>query len=76
MKNDMKAFLLSVGGLLAVAGSGLLVLWAVLTWDVWNLIVGIRLLVRRVGWSRNYAPLKFSSAPTAVAAQTGEEIYE
>jgi hypothetical protein len=31
MKNDMKAFLLSVGGLLAVAGSGLLVLWAVLT---------------------------------------------
>ena len=29
MKNDLKAFLLSVGGLLAVAGSGVLVLWAV-----------------------------------------------
>jgi hypothetical protein len=28
MSNDLKAFLLSVGGLLAVAGSGLLVLWA------------------------------------------------
>jgi hypothetical protein len=27
MNNDLKAFLLSVGGLLAVAGSGLLVLW-------------------------------------------------
>ena len=27
MSNDLKAFLLSVGGLLAVAGSGLLVLW-------------------------------------------------
>ena len=31
MKNDLKAFLLAVGGLLAVAGSGLLVLWAVLS---------------------------------------------
>jgi hypothetical protein len=31
MKNDLKAFLLSVGGLLPVAGSGLLVLWAVLS---------------------------------------------
>jgi hypothetical protein len=31
MSKDIKAFLLSVGGLLAVAGSGLLVLWAVLT---------------------------------------------
>ena len=29
MKHDLKAFLLSGGGLLAVAGSGLLVLWAV-----------------------------------------------
>jgi hypothetical protein len=28
MSNDLKAFLLSVGGLLAVGGSGLLVLWA------------------------------------------------
>jgi hypothetical protein len=28
MSNDLKAFLLSVSGLLAVAGSGLLVLWA------------------------------------------------
>jgi hypothetical protein len=28
MSNDLTAFLLSVGGLLAVAGSGLLVLWA------------------------------------------------
>jgi hypothetical protein len=28
MSNDLKAFLLSVGGLLAVAGSGLLALWA------------------------------------------------
>jgi hypothetical protein len=27
MNNDLKAFLLSVSGLLAVAGSGLLVLW-------------------------------------------------
>ena len=27
MSNDLKAFLLSVGGLLAFAGSGLLVLW-------------------------------------------------
>jgi hypothetical protein len=32
MSNDLKAFLLSVGGLLAVAGSGLLALWAGLTW--------------------------------------------
>jgi hypothetical protein len=31
MNNDLKAFLLSVGGLLTVAGSGLLVLWAVLS---------------------------------------------
>jgi hypothetical protein len=31
MSNDLKAFALSVGGLLAVAGSGLLVLWAVLS---------------------------------------------
>jgi hypothetical protein len=31
MSHDMRAFLLSVGGLLAVAGSGLLVLWAVLS---------------------------------------------
>lgn len=30
MTSDLKAFLLSVGGLLAVAGSGLLMLWAVL----------------------------------------------
>jgi hypothetical protein len=30
MSNDLKAFLLSLGGLLAVAGSGLMVLWAVL----------------------------------------------
>jgi hypothetical protein len=29
--NDLKAFVISVGGLLAVAGSGLLVLWAVLS---------------------------------------------
>jgi hypothetical protein len=28
MSNNLKAFLLSVGGLLAVAGSALLVLWA------------------------------------------------
>jgi hypothetical protein len=28
MSNDIKAFLLSVRGLLVVAGSGLLVLWA------------------------------------------------
>ena len=28
MSNDIKAFLLSVGGLLVVAGSGLLLLWA------------------------------------------------
>jgi hypothetical protein len=31
MNNNLKAFLLSVGGLLTVAGSGLLVLWAVLS---------------------------------------------
>jgi hypothetical protein len=31
MTTDMKAFLLSVGGLFAVAGFGLLVLWAVLS---------------------------------------------
>jgi hypothetical protein len=31
MTNDLKAFLLSVGGLVAVGGSGLLVLWAVLS---------------------------------------------
>src|SRR5829696_6708563 len=31
MSNDLKAFALSVGGLLAVAGCGLLVLWAVLS---------------------------------------------
>jgi hypothetical protein len=31
VSNDLKAFALSVGGLLAVAGSGLLVLWAVLS---------------------------------------------
>jgi hypothetical protein len=30
MTSDLKAFLLSVGGLLAVAGSGLSMLWAVL----------------------------------------------
>jgi hypothetical protein len=29
---DLPAFILSVGGLLAVAGLGLLVLWAVLNW--------------------------------------------
>jgi hypothetical protein len=32
MSNDLKVVLLSVGGLLAVAGSALLVLWAGLTW--------------------------------------------
>jgi hypothetical protein len=31
MSNNLKAFALSVGGLLAVGGSALLVLWAVLT---------------------------------------------
>jgi hypothetical protein len=31
MSNDIKAFPLSVGGLLAVGGSALLVLWAVLS---------------------------------------------
>jgi hypothetical protein len=30
MSNNLKAFLLSLGGLLAVGGSGLMVLWAVL----------------------------------------------
>jgi hypothetical protein len=30
MKRNLQAFVLSLGGLLAVAGSGLLVLWAVL----------------------------------------------
>ncbi len=32
MRRDLQAFVLSVGGLLAVAGSRLLVLWAVLNW--------------------------------------------
>jgi hypothetical protein len=36
VSNDLKAFVLSLGGLLAVAGSGLFVLWAVLSWDAWN----------------------------------------
>jgi hypothetical protein len=31
MESDLKAFLLSAGSILAVAGSGLLMLWAVLT---------------------------------------------
>jgi hypothetical protein len=31
MRRDLQAFVLSLGGLLAVAGSGLLVLWAVLS---------------------------------------------
>ena len=35
MSNDMKAFLLSVGGLLVVAGSGLLLLWAGLGGLTW-----------------------------------------
>jgi hypothetical protein len=35
MSNDLKAFLLSVGGLLAVAGSGLLVLWVGLGGLTW-----------------------------------------
>jgi hypothetical protein len=35
MSNDIKAFVLSVGGLLVVAGSGLLVLWAVLGGLTW-----------------------------------------
>jgi hypothetical protein len=30
MRRDLQAFLLSVGGLVAAVGSGLLVLWAVL----------------------------------------------
>jgi hypothetical protein len=30
MRRDLQAFLLSLGGLVAVAGSGLLALWAVL----------------------------------------------
>ena len=32
MSNNLKAFPLSLGGLLAVSGSGLTLLWAVLTW--------------------------------------------
>jgi hypothetical protein len=35
MSNDIKAFLLSVGGLLVVAGSGLLLLWAGLGGLTW-----------------------------------------
>jgi hypothetical protein len=35
MSNNLKAFLLSVGGLLAVAGAGLLALWAGLTGLPW-----------------------------------------
>jgi hypothetical protein len=31
MRRDLQAFLLSLGGLVAVAGSGLLALWAVLS---------------------------------------------
>jgi hypothetical protein len=31
MRRDVQAFVLSLGGLLAVAGSGLLALWAVLS---------------------------------------------
>ena len=31
MSRNLQAFLLSLGGLLAVAGSGLVVLWAVLS---------------------------------------------
>jgi hypothetical protein len=31
MSRDLQAFVLSLGGLLAVAGSGLFVLWAVLS---------------------------------------------
>jgi hypothetical protein len=31
MKRDLQAFVLSLGGLLAVAGSGLLVLWAMVS---------------------------------------------
>jgi hypothetical protein len=31
MRRDLQAFLLSVGGLVAVAGSGLAVLWAVIS---------------------------------------------
>jgi hypothetical protein len=31
MRRDLQAFLLSLGSLLAVAGSGLLLLWAVLS---------------------------------------------
>lgn len=31
MRRDVQAFVLSLGGLLAVAGSGLLMLWAVLS---------------------------------------------
>ena len=35
MSNDVKAFLLSVGGLLVVGGFGLLVLWAGLGGLTW-----------------------------------------
>jgi len=35
VRNDLKAFLLSVGGLLAVAGAGLLALWAGLGGLTW-----------------------------------------
>ena len=35
MSNDLKAFLLSVGGLLAVAGAGLLALWTGLGGLTW-----------------------------------------
>ena len=31
MSNDLKAFVMSLGGLLAVTGSGLLMLWVVLS---------------------------------------------
>jgi hypothetical protein len=31
MSNDLKAFVLSLGGLLAIVGPGLLMLWAVLS---------------------------------------------
>jgi hypothetical protein len=35
VSNDLKAFLLSVGGLLAVAGAGLLALWTGLGGLTW-----------------------------------------
>ena len=35
MSNDLKAFLLSVGGLLAVGGAGLLALWTGLGGLTW-----------------------------------------